>query len=80
MTSTVSPVTIAAVLGSSYDAISSTVGLIAILLLLFALVAKEISRARGDPIPVVAAWDVAAVPLLCAASVVLSLRLIVLLA
>lgn len=76
MTSTVSPITIAALLESSYYAFSATVGLIAILLLVFILVAKELLRARGVPARVVAAYDVAVIPLLTAAAVVMSLRLI----
>lgn len=80
MTSTVSPVTIAALLGNEYDAISATIGLVAILLLVFVLVGKEVLRARGAPARVVGAFDVAIVPLLMAAAVVLGLRLIDLLA
>jgi len=76
MTSTVSPITVAALLDNSYDAISATVGLTAILLLVFVLVAKEVMRARGAPARVVAAFDVAVIPLLTAAAVVMSLRLI----
>lgn len=76
MSSTVSPVTIAALLGSSYDAISATVGLAAILLLVAVLVGKELLRARGAPASVVGAFDVAIAPLLMAAAVVMSLRLI----
>lgn len=76
MTSTVSPITIAAVLENSYDAISTTVGLIAILLLMFVLVLKEVLRVRGANAGMVAACDLALVPLLPAAAIVLSLRLI----
>lgn len=80
MSSTVSPVTIAALLGNAYDAISVSIGLAAILLLVFVLVGKELFRARGAPARVVRAFDVAIVPLLMAAAVVMSLRLIDLLA
>lgn len=76
MSSTLSPVTAAALLGTDYDAISATFGLSAILLLVWLLVGKEIARARGVPARVVGAFDAAVVPLLMAASVVMSLRLL----
>lgn len=66
-------------LGNDYDAVSASVGLVAILLLMFLLVEKEALRARGAPMRVVSAFDVAIVPLLLATGIVLSLRLIALL-
>lgn len=80
MSSTLSPITAAALLGIDYDAISATFGLWAILLLVWLLAGKEIARARGVPTRVVGAFDVAVVPLLMAAVVVMSLRLLDLLA
>jgi len=76
MTSTVSPVTIATLLGNDYSVISASIGLVAILLLAILLAQKELWRARGAPARVLGAFDVASVPLLMAAVVVLGLRLI----
>jgi hypothetical protein len=79
MTSTVSPTTIAAVLGNPYDTISASVGLVVIALLVFALVAKQILRARDAPARVIGAYDVAIVPLSMAAGIVMVLRIVSLL-
>jgi hypothetical protein len=76
MSSTLTQVTLAAVTQNDYDAISATIGLIAILLLALLIVGKEVVRARGADPHVVGAFDVPIVPLLAAAGIVLSLRLL----
>lgn len=80
VTSTVSPITIAALFSNVYDAISASIGLIAILLLVFALIGKEMARTNGTPTREVGAWDVVVVPLVLSAGVILSLRILELLA
>jgi hypothetical protein len=76
MSSTLSPVVIAAVSETAYDVFSASVGLIAILLLAFLIVEKEVVRVHGAPPHVVGAFDAAIGPLLASAGVVLSLRLL----
>lgn len=76
VTSTVSPITIAALFSNVYDAISASIGFIAILLLVFALIGKELARTHGTPTREVGAWDVAVVPLVVAGGVIVSLRLL----
>jgi hypothetical protein len=79
VTSLVSEVTIDAVRGNAYDTISSSVGLVAILLLLFVLTAKEIARARDASDAVVGAYDTAILPLAISAGIIISLRILSLL-
>lgn len=79
MTSTLSPVTIAAIRQNAYDTISASIGLIAILLLVMVLVVKEIVRARDGESSAVAAFDVAVVPLVLVAGVIMGLRIVSLL-
>ena len=76
MTSTVTRVTIEALGANDYSAISLSIGLVAIFLLLFVLTQKELLRARGSPARALGALDVGIVPLLMAAVMVLGLRLI----
>ncbi len=79
VTSTVSPITIAALFSNVYDAISASIGIIAILLLVFTLIGKELARTHGSPTREVGAWDVAVVPLVLSAGVIFGLRLLELL-
>jgi hypothetical protein len=67
---------IAAVSETTYNVLSSTVGLIAILLVAFLIVEKEVVRVHGAPQKVVGAFDSAIGPLLVSAGIVLSLRLL----
>ena len=76
MTSTVSQVTVQALRDNPYGTVSASIGLVAITLLVFVLVLKEIVRARDVPDDVVAAYDVVVVPLVMAAGVIMALRIL----
>lgn len=79
MTSTVSPTTIAAIQENAYNTISSSVGLLAIFLLMFVVIAKEVLRSRDAPSSVLAAYDLAVIPLAMTAGVIMLLRIVSLL-
>ena len=76
LTSTVSQVTVQALRDNPYGTVSTSIGLVAIALLVFVLVVKEIVRARGLPDDIVAAYDVVVVPLVMAAGVIMALRIL----
>lgn len=76
MTSTLSPIIVAALSQNDYDALSSTVGLVVILLVAFLIVEKEVVRVHGGRAHVVGAFDLAIFPLLASAGTVLTLRLL----
>lgn len=78
MSSILNEVTRGAIELNDYDAISATIGLSVILLLAFLLIAKEVMRARHAEEHVLGAVDVAIVPLLVAAGLVLGQRLLAL--
>jgi len=76
VTSTLSPIVVAAIAQNDYDALSATVGLIVIVLLAILIVTKEVVRVHGGRVHVVGAFDLAIVPLLASAGTVLTLRLL----
>jgi hypothetical protein len=76
VTSTLSPIVVAALTQNDYDALSATVGLIVILLLAVLIVGKEVVRANGGQVHAMGAFDLAIVPLLASAATVLTLRLL----
>jgi hypothetical protein len=78
MTSTITEVTITTIVSNTYDALSTTVGVIAILLLLVLLIQKELTRAFGGPRSRIwmRALDVAIVPLLLTFSLIVIMRFV----
>ncbi len=78
MTSTVSQFTTSTITSTSYDALSTSIGIIAIVLLIVLLLLKETARAfgRGRAPIWVRTLDVAIMPLLLAFTVVVVLRLL----
>ena len=76
MTSTVTAVTIRAILSNNFDGLSTSFGLIAILFLLVLLVLKELVRALETPRAKawMQAFDIVIVPLLLAFGLVIFVR------
>jgi hypothetical protein len=77
MTSTVTLATFLALNAATYDAITKTVGLVSIVILLVLLLLKEVVRVH--PAPRLTAWirafDLALVPLLITFSIIVTARL-----
>lgn len=77
MTATVNATTIAVIAGRSYDALSSTIGIVGIVLLALLLVEKEVLRAAGGPrARFAAALDGTIVPLFLMFTVIMIVRLL----
>lgn len=76
MSATVTAVTINTITANTYDVLSSSVGLVAIVLLLILLIQQEIGRAFGAQSGQtwVRTLRIATVPLLLAVGVVMALR------
>jgi hypothetical protein len=81
MTSLITQVTSAIIAASSYGWISTTFGAIAVLLLVFLLIQKEVLRAIGEAraLAWMRAFNIAIVPLLIGFGLIISVRLVILL-
>ena len=77
MTSTVTQATIQVLTSSSYDAITKTVGLVSIAILLVLLLQKEFARVHPGPRATawIRAFDLALVPLLITFAIIVTARL-----
>jgi hypothetical protein len=77
VTSTVTAATVAALTSTSYDAVSTTIGLVVVLVLLVLLLQKELARVLlGDRAQSwIHAFDLALVPLLVAFLVIVTARI-----
>ena len=78
MTATVTEITVTTIRSNIYNALSTTIGLITILLLIALLLEKELIRAFGSPRsgPWMQALDIAIVPLLLASGLVIVRRFV----
>lgn len=77
MTSTVTQATIAALTSTSYDTLSTTIGILVVIVLIVLLLQKELARvlvgSRAQPW--IHAFDLALVPLLVAFLIIVTARL-----
>ena len=78
MSSTVNELTLRGIHGHTYEALSTSVGIVSILLLMTLLVAQEVSRAHagGGASRVIGVLHIGTVPLFMSFSVVIGLRLL----
>jgi hypothetical protein len=77
MTSTVTASTVAALTSTSYDALSTTIGLVVVIVLLVLLLQKELAHVLigGRAQSWIHAFDLALVPLLVAFLVIITARI-----
>lgn len=77
MTSTVTQVTVATLASTTYDALSTTIGVVVVLVLIVLLLQKELARVLVGlrAAPWIHAFDLALVPLLVAFLVIVTARL-----
>ena len=77
MTSTVTEATTMVLLSSSYDFLSTSVGIASLIALGILLVARELTRVLARERSIVAGWayEIALVPLLLAFAIIIALRL-----
>ena len=78
MTATVTEITRATIASSTFNALSTTVGVVAIILLILLLIQKELMRAYGEPVTrqELQALDIAIVPLLAAFGLIVVMRFV----
>ncbi len=78
MTSTVTEVTTTFIVSTPYDTLSTTVGIITVVLLLVLLMVKELIRAYGGPLSQarMQALNIAIIPLLFAFAVITAMRFV----